>query len=563
MTFTEAAVHVLRLVGKPLHYKEITDVAIEKDLLSHVGKSPEVTMGARLAAVVKKGAEDNPLTRVKPGVFALAEWDQQTIDQGLNDRTPALRKLAEQEAKQAAQPQDETESGEDSSELPPAEPSVVSFDAPPKLEGEQTDGLAEDEIHRAELTAAATELFAPEDDDDEPILGRADDDDDDDDDDDAEESSGKRRRRRRRRGRGNDKDDDDLPSYTVSEASDDLLVDDGEAAPRERSREGGRERSRDRDRDGGRDRDRDGGRDRDRDGARDRDRDGGRDRDRDGGKDREREGRERDRDSKARGDEVGADLAALAEQSLENFRRQGGASIKQLSEAVGKRFKAAGDTLPQWLAAACRADNVRKQAAGERPRFRFAGGGRIALWEWVLDKELSRLEKEARSAVEKYRDLARQRLLKRLSDLPPKAFAELALVLLEALDISQFRSVKRPNAHGSEMHFVATQKTALGELPVAIVVRKDGRDIGREQVVELRGSLHHYGHVALGLLVTTGQIMSGAKDEATVSGATAVQFIDGARFAALCERTGVAVVKQSLNLALPDIELFDALRSSN
>ena len=30
MTFTEAAAQVLRLVGKPLHYKEITDVAIEK-----------------------------------------------------------------------------------------------------------------------------------------------------------------------------------------------------------------------------------------------------------------------------------------------------------------------------------------------------------------------------------------------------------------------------------------------------------------------------------------------------------------------------------------------------
>src|SRR5215213_1441256 len=76
MTFTEAAAQVLRLVGKPLHYKEITDVAIEKNLLSHVGKSPEVTMGARLAALVKKGDKDNPLVRVKPGVFALREWDK-------------------------------------------------------------------------------------------------------------------------------------------------------------------------------------------------------------------------------------------------------------------------------------------------------------------------------------------------------------------------------------------------------------------------------------------------------------------------------------------------------
>lgn len=51
MTFTEAAAEVLRLVGRPLHYKEITDIAIEKNLLSHVGKSPEVTMGDRKSVV--------------------------------------------------------------------------------------------------------------------------------------------------------------------------------------------------------------------------------------------------------------------------------------------------------------------------------------------------------------------------------------------------------------------------------------------------------------------------------------------------------------------------------
>src|SRR5262245_36123275 len=83
MTFTDAAAEVLRLVGKPLHYKEITDIAIEKNLLSHVGKSPEVTMGARLAATLKKESGDNPLVRVKPGVFALREWDEKTIKAGL------------------------------------------------------------------------------------------------------------------------------------------------------------------------------------------------------------------------------------------------------------------------------------------------------------------------------------------------------------------------------------------------------------------------------------------------------------------------------------------------
>src|SRR5882672_4860643 len=95
MTFTEAAAQVLRLVGKPLHYKEITDVAIEKNLLSHVGKSPEVTMGARLATLVKKGDKENPLVRIKPGVFALREWDPGMIERGLSDRTPALKMIAE------------------------------------------------------------------------------------------------------------------------------------------------------------------------------------------------------------------------------------------------------------------------------------------------------------------------------------------------------------------------------------------------------------------------------------------------------------------------------------
>src|SRR5438270_9802870 len=82
MTFTEAAAEVLRLAGKPLHYKEITELAIEKNLLSHVGKSPEVTMGARLAALLKKEDKGNPIVRVKPGVFALREWSEKKAKRG-------------------------------------------------------------------------------------------------------------------------------------------------------------------------------------------------------------------------------------------------------------------------------------------------------------------------------------------------------------------------------------------------------------------------------------------------------------------------------------------------
>ena len=63
MTFTEAAVEVLRSVGKPLHYKKITEIAIERNLLSHVGKTPETTMSSRLATMVKKDRGDAPIVK--------------------------------------------------------------------------------------------------------------------------------------------------------------------------------------------------------------------------------------------------------------------------------------------------------------------------------------------------------------------------------------------------------------------------------------------------------------------------------------------------------------------
>src|SRR5438270_6945248 len=75
MTFTEAAVEVLRRAGKPLHFKEIAEAALKENLLSHVGQDPEVTMGMRLAAMAKR-EEDRKVVAVAPdGTFARLEWN--------------------------------------------------------------------------------------------------------------------------------------------------------------------------------------------------------------------------------------------------------------------------------------------------------------------------------------------------------------------------------------------------------------------------------------------------------------------------------------------------------
>ena len=75
MTFTEAAVEVLRRAGKPLHYAEIANISVRDNLLSHVGQDPEVTMGQRLAAMAKREDERKVVAVAPEGTFALTEWN--------------------------------------------------------------------------------------------------------------------------------------------------------------------------------------------------------------------------------------------------------------------------------------------------------------------------------------------------------------------------------------------------------------------------------------------------------------------------------------------------------
>src|SRR5690349_9749997 len=49
MTFLEAALEILRHEGKPLHFKELTERALGKKLLTFVGRTPEVSAEERAA----------------------------------------------------------------------------------------------------------------------------------------------------------------------------------------------------------------------------------------------------------------------------------------------------------------------------------------------------------------------------------------------------------------------------------------------------------------------------------------------------------------------------------
>lgn len=69
MTFLEAAIEVLRHEPEPLHFAEIAKRAVQRNLLSHVGRDPEAAMRTCLNSAVR--GEQAILTRNKPGYYAL------------------------------------------------------------------------------------------------------------------------------------------------------------------------------------------------------------------------------------------------------------------------------------------------------------------------------------------------------------------------------------------------------------------------------------------------------------------------------------------------------------
>lgn len=259
---------------------------------------------------------------------------------------------------------------------------------------------------------------------------------------------------------------------------------------------------------------------------------------------------------------AGRELADATVMVLSGFdRTQGPVPVRAVVDALLRRGRLAGDATmaSAQLTASLRADNLRRQANGQRPRFRFAQGPRVALTDWALSSDLVRLELDAISAIERYREAARRTMLRKLQELPGHALLELVLLGLERVGMTNLRTVRRAGAPGGEAHFAALHRTGTDEIRTAIVIRKDGREIGRERVSDLRGALHHYGPASAGWLITTGQVLSGAREEAGAPAAPIALF-DGVSLCRMLEDHEVGVVRTRFTTAIPDLELYETLR---
>jgi len=73
MSMREAALKVLTLAGKPLHYQEITRRAIRAGLIRPEGKTPAYTLRARMGDDIQRNA-DSPFEWVSDGTYGLKVW---------------------------------------------------------------------------------------------------------------------------------------------------------------------------------------------------------------------------------------------------------------------------------------------------------------------------------------------------------------------------------------------------------------------------------------------------------------------------------------------------------
>lgn len=463
MTFTEAAVEILRLVGKPLHYKKITEIAIERNLLSHVGKTPEVTMSSRLATMVRKDRGEAPILKVKPGIFALREFSAETLeDTGSDVEVPKAEEKAPEEAKEFKAPETSNHPGAD---VFPEEddddvPILASLEQNAKAKREQKDDEGGD--------------------------------------------SRRSKRSRRRRGRRDDEEKSDERSERSERSGRD----------RDRSRRGSRRSSKKKHLDG-----------------------------------------DWDRQTGA-GESAGRDLADSVEAVIGRRSR----SFVSLAEALIEKGRLTGDAaaLAPTLAAALRGDGARRAQRGAPPRF-LIEGAEVTLVSQRLPADAGRAEAEAFKHAQRQQEIVRRVFLKRIGDLPSSSLLELLATWLNAMGVVGVRGVRRPTSSGNEFHLAGTLRTGPLEIPLAIVILRDG-DLTREIVIDARGALHHYGDARAVWVIGLGPSLSGAREEAGVSGAAPVALFDGPALSESMEDMGIGLRRWSVPLTTMDFDLLDGLR---
>jgi hypothetical protein len=582
MTFLEAAFDVLRLEGKPLHYKELTERVVGRKLLTFVGRTPEVTMQTQLTAAVKK-APGNPFVRVKPGIFGLLRYPEVSAE----ERAAATAKpaKAEEPAKRGRGGDDEGAPSSDGrrrrrrggrgrdrdrdqrdkehDERRPASAAAAT--------GSGDEGEAEEPAHGGGLSAEAraaalaeTGVLEGDDDagsDEEGPRGM-------DSMDDEETAAAAPPEGAGEPAEGADEGDegDEGPEGAEEGGAEGMEAgpEGPEAGPEGRRPEGepgsGRRRRRRRRR-------------------------GGRGEMEGGGFQDAPRSSESGMATSAEGGGLASSSESLAsggspageggggagggdngqgprrimtpvDAALEILRGQApgrGTAVRQIADMATRRRLVHGEPNEAWrvMRTALAAEPRERLRAGQRPRVRAAGAGLFALSRRPPEGELERAEQVFGEARRALRERTLVSLERRLGELPPAAFEALTRVLLQREGFGPATFVKRIE---NTVYIEALRGRGGRSSRCLIALRPGGAPGGKNAILELRVGIMKRGQDE-GLLMLAGRMaedgIAAWKDQGPP-----IEIADGPALAETCIRHGVGVINATVNVDFVDADFF-------
>jgi hypothetical protein len=528
MTFLEAALEILKRERKPLHYKELTEKAMERKLLTFVGRTPEVTMQTQLTSAVKK-APGAPFVRVKPGVFGLLRYPEAAPEPEKPAAKPVASPAAEDKPAEAGEGRGrrrrrggrgrrrDRRGGEPPSAESPSNSEKEAHLEPRDGSGEQAPGVDDAEEPNigslsAEARAAAlaeTGVLEGDSEDEEGALDGGG----------AEEGAGADEEMEE-----TGAEESGLPAKLAGEqparASDGKagLSGEGESTPAPipaseptpapASTGAGAPAA--------------------------------------GG-------------AAESGGAGGRKVMSPVDAAIEILRGQSpgrGVHVRQIADSAVRRRLIHGEPNEAWrvLRAALASESKERLRAGVRPRIRSAGSGLYALSRRVPDADLEKAEYVFGEARRALRERTLAALEQRLGELAPSSFEAIARVLLQREGFGPATFVKRVEG---TIYVEALRGRGFRPSRTLIALRPGMTAAGRRAIGELRAGIRARNQDE-GILLLAGRLSDEAVAEWKQSGQP-IEVVDGPAMAETCVRHGVGVLSASVSVNLVDADFFAEL----
>jgi hypothetical protein len=525
MTFLEAALEILKRERRPLHFKELTEKATERKLLTFVGRTPEVTMQTQLTAAVKK-APGSPFVRVKPGVFGLLRYPEAPAEPEpeATPEKPRETRAAAGEARGGRRRRRGGRGrrrgrGDSPSEdgAPNGAAGETATEGASPVEGvEERDGSEspeEPQIGSLSPEARAAALAES------GVLEG------DGDDRDAEEPA-------QAGSLGDDSDagvarnEDGTASNEEDERREVVVAGRGEALPTSGAATVGTEPPSAAGQPSG------------------------------PGEGAAQASSPAGEGASGTPTQQGRKISSPIDAAIEILRGQApgrGLHVRQIADAAVRRRLIHGEPNEAWrvMRAALAAEGKERLRAGQRPRVRPAGSGLYALARRPPDSDLERAEFVLGEARKALRERTLAALEQRLGELSPAAFEAVARVLLQREGFGPATFVKRVEG---TIYLEALRGRGFRPSRCLIALRPSAAAAGRRALGELRAGIRARNQDE-GALVLAGRLADDAIAEWKQSGAP-VEVVDGPALAETCVRHGVGVIGAVVNVDFVDADFF-------